>query len=113
MDDPLSEVIALLQPRAVFSKRIAGAGRFRGGEGIVREIAFDAAATVSLMGERRRHRPWGLEGGGPGAAGEDWLLHRDGSRRRLPGKVTIEVEAGDRLLILTPGGGGWGTSSGG
>lgn len=73
-----------------------------------REIVFDEAATVSLMGERRRHGPWGLAGGGPGARGEDWLIRPDGSRHRLPGKSTFEVEAGDRLLILTPGGGGWG-----
>jgi N-methylhydantoinase B len=85
-----------------------GAGRYRGGEGIVREIAFDEAATVSLMGERRRHGPWGLAGGAAGAPGEDWLIHTDGSRVRLPGKTTIEVDPGDRLRILTPGGGGWG-----
>jgi N-methylhydantoinase B len=85
-----------------------GAGQYPGGEGIEREITFDAAAVLSLMGERRRHRPWGLNGGGPGAPGEDWLIRRDGSRERLPGKVTLEVAAGERLLVLTPGGGGWG-----
>lgn len=86
-----------------------GAGRFAGGEGIVREIEFREAATVSLMGERRRNAPWGLNGGGPGAIGEDWLTRVGSSPERLPGKVTFEVEPGDRLLVLTPGGGGWGT----
>ena len=85
-----------------------GAGRYSGGEGIEREILFLADATLSLMGERRRHRPWGLAGGEPGAPGEDWLIGRDGSRERLPAKTTVPVRAGDRLLVLTPGGGGWG-----
>jgi N-methylhydantoinase B/oxoprolinase/acetone carboxylase alpha subunit len=62
------------------------------------------------MGERRRRQPWGLAGGEPGATGEDWLIHEDGSRERLPGKCTVSVEAGDRLLVLTPGGGGWGVN---
>jgi len=87
-----------------------GAGAFPGGEGIVRQIEFDAAATVSLMGERRRLQPWGLAGGGPGACGEDWWIKRDGTRERLPGKATFEVRPGDRLLVQTPGGGGWGTT---
>jgi N-methylhydantoinase B len=87
-----------------------GAGRFPGGEGIIRELQFREAATVSLIGERRRHRPWGLAGGRPGSTGEDWLVARSGSQERLPGKVTFEAEAGDRILVLTPGGGGWGTS---
>lgn len=85
-----------------------GTGLHPGGEGIVREIEFLQPATVSLMGERRRHRPWGLAGGGPGATGEDWWIHRDGTEERLGGKVTFEAEAGDRLRVLTPGGGGWG-----
>jgi N-methylhydantoinase B len=87
-----------------------GAGHFPGGEGIVREIEFDTAAIVSLIGERRRNRPWGLNGGEPAATGEDWLIRRNGGRERLPGKTTFEVEPGDRLLVLTPGGGGWGVS---
>jgi N-methylhydantoinase B len=88
-----------------------GAGRFPGGEGIERKILFLADATLSLMGERRRHRPWGLAGGGPGATGEDWLIGRDGRRERLPAKTTVPVRAGDRLLVRTPGGGGWGAPS--
>lgn len=67
-----------------------------------------AAATVSLMGERRRVAPLGLAGGGPGACGEDWLLRPGAAPERLPGKVTFTVAAGDRLLVRTPGGGGWG-----
>ena len=84
-----------------------GEGLHGGGKGIIREIEFLEPAIVSLMGERRRLRPWGLAGGGPGANGEDWLV-RGGVEERLPGKTTFEVEAGDRLRVLTPGGGGWG-----
>jgi N-methylhydantoinase B len=87
-----------------------GQGRFSGGEGIEREILFLADATLSLIGERRRHRPWGLAGGEPGASGEDWLIQGGGGRERLPAKCTIPVQAGDRVLVLTPGGGGWGQS---
>jgi N-methylhydantoinase B len=85
-----------------------GEGRFPGGDGIEREIKFLADATLSLMGERRRHRPWGLAGGRDGAPGEDWLIGRDGRRDRLEAKTTVPVRAGERLLVLTPGGGGWG-----
>ncbi|HSM45673.1 MAG TPA: hydantoinase B/oxoprolinase family protein, partial [Acidimicrobiia bacterium] len=59
-------------------------------------------------GERRRNRPWGLAGGEPGAVGEDWLVRAAGHRERLAGKTTVEVSPGDRLIVLTPGGGGWG-----
>ena len=85
-----------------------GAGRHPGGEGIVREIEFLSPATVSLMGERRRLRPWGLAGGERGACGEDWIVRAGATPERLPGKATFEVEVGDRLRVLTPGGGGWG-----
>jgi N-methylhydantoinase B len=85
-----------------------GAGRYPGGEGIEREIEFLAPATVSLMGERRRVPPWGLAGGRPGAVGEDWLVRPGAEPVLLPGKCTLEVAAGDRLRVLTPGGGGWG-----
>ncbi len=85
-----------------------GEGRYPGGEGIEREIEFLADVSVSLVGERRRRRPWGLAGGGPGATGQDWLVRLDGTRERLPGKTTLDVVAGERLVVLTPGGGGWG-----
>lgn len=80
-----------------------GAGRRRGGDGIVREFEFLAPAQVTLLTERRRHAPWGLAGGSPGAAGEN---HRNGDP--LPGKVSVVVAPGDRITIATPGGGGWG-----
>lgn len=86
-----------------------GAGLYPGGDGIEREIEFLEDCELSLMGERRRNPPWGLAGGQPGAVGEDWLLRSDGTRERLPSKVTVSVSAGDRLIVMTPGGGGWGT----
>lgn len=95
--------------RTTLRRGSGGEGRYPGGDGIEREILFDETATVSLMGERRRHRPWGLAGGDAGASGEDVLIHVDGSVEQLPAKSTVHVEPGDRLLIKTPGGGGWGS----
>ena len=90
-----------------------GAGAFAGGEGVERELQMLEPATVSLICERRQSRPWGLEGGAPGATGENWLLP-DGEQskaERLPDKYTIHVQAGDVIRLLTPGGGGWGAVS--
>lgn len=80
-----------------------GAGRRSGGDGITREYEFLEAATVTLLTERRRHAPWGLAGGSPGARGRNLL-----NGRELPPKAQVAVGPGDRLTIETPGGGGWG-----
>ena len=85
-----------------------GGGEFSGGDGIERGIRFLEPSTLSLMGERRKTAPWGLSGGDDGSPGEDWLVKASGDRIRLESKCTIEVESGDELVVLTPGGGGWG-----
>jgi len=84
-----------------------GAGRHRGGDGMLREYEFLEPATVTLLTERRSHRPWGMAGGGAGAAGENWR-----GDVRLPAKTSFDVTAGERLTIATPGGGGWGVLQG-
>jgi N-methylhydantoinase B len=84
-----------------------GQGLHRGGDGIVREIEFLEPAHVTLLTERRRGRPYGLRGGGPGSAGRNELTGRRGTHV-LPGKATLHVKPRDRLRLLTPGGGGWG-----
>lgn len=84
-----------------------GLGKFKGGDGIIREYEFLAPAQVSLLCERRRFAPYGLQGGQPGKKGENILISR-GKKRRLKGKVSIEVKPGDILIIATPGGGGYG-----
>lgn len=88
-----------------------GAGEFPGGEGIERDIEVLAPTTVSLVTERRLSRPWGLAGGAPGAAGGNWLLRGgdEEAAESLPDKCTVELQPGDVLRMLTPGGGGWGT----
>ena len=105
--------IGMHYPFAVTRYRLrhgsGGDGEFRGGDGIERELEFSEPAVVSLMGERRLTSPWGLAGGADGAPGEDWLIRADGSRELLPSKCTVDVTPGDRLLVLTPGGGGWGS----
>ncbi|MGM0555422.1 MAG: hydantoinase B/oxoprolinase family protein [Myxococcota bacterium] len=84
-----------------------GDGMHRGGDGVVREYEFDAPATVTLMTERRRHHPWGLRGGEGGALGRNYLI-REGEQRDLPAKGSVEIQPGDRIVIETPGGGGYG-----
>ena len=85
-----------------------GAGRHPGGDGAVRAYHFLAPATVTLVTERRSRAPWGLAGGAPGASGRNLLRRADGSEVELPAKVSLTVQPGDELHILTPGGGGWG-----
>jgi N-methylhydantoinase B len=84
-----------------------GGGKHAGGDGVVRTYAFDSPSTVTLMTERRRRGPWGLQGGAAGEPGRNVLV-RDGEERQLEPKCSDEVQAGDEVRIETPGGGGWG-----
>jgi N-methylhydantoinase B len=84
-----------------------GEGRYRGGNGIVREIEFLENAQVTILSERRRFEPYGLAGGESGLPGRNTII-RDGEERELPGKVSCEVEVGDIIKLQTPGGGGYG-----
>ncbi|MSQ40672.1 MAG: hydantoinase B/oxoprolinase family protein [Dehalococcoidia bacterium] len=85
-----------------------GGGRRRGGDGIVRDMEFLAPATVTILSERRKSVPYGLQGGQPGESGENVLYKGGVEEVPLSAKVTFEAEAGDVLSIRTPGGGGWG-----
>jgi len=82
-----------------------GDGGFRGGEGITRTYRFLEPVTVNLLTERRIFAPWGLNGAGEGAKGEN-ALYRNGRWQPLEGKTSIHVEAGEKIRIRTPGGGG-------
>ncbi len=87
-----------------------GRGRHRGGDGIVREIETLAPLRVTLLAERRRHRPYGLQGGEPGRGGAAQVVRASEPDRwiELASKTSLDVGAGDRIRIATPGGGGWG-----
>jgi N-methylhydantoinase B len=82
-----------------------GAGRFRGGDGLVRSLRVLEPAFLSLLTERRRHAPQGLRGGAAGRPGRN-LVNAD----QLPSKATRELRPGDVVTIETPGGGGWGVA---
>jgi N-methylhydantoinase B len=86
-----------------------GGGAKHGGDGVIREVQALADMTYSLIAERRRHPPRGAAGGGPGALGRDAILGPTGAElHALAGKSTGRLQAGERLLIETPGGGGFG-----
>ena len=87
-----------------------GDGLHKGGDGIIRSYRFLKKAKVSLLSERRRLRPYGLAGGEKGTLGENILIHKK-KRKKLGGKIVIETEVGDQLLIKTPGGGAWGPTN--
>ena len=89
--------------RYALRRASGGAGARRGGDGVIREYEFLAPARLSLLTERRDFAPWGLHGGEAGCPGENHL-----NGKPLPGKCSVTVKPGDRLLIKTPGGGGWG-----
>jgi 5-oxoprolinase (ATP-hydrolysing) len=87
-----------------------GRGAHRGGDGLVRELLLLRPLEVSILSERRGpHAPFGLRGGEPGALGKNWLWRTgaDGPEP-LPAKARVSAAAGDRIIVETPGGGGFG-----
>jgi N-methylhydantoinase B len=85
-----------------------GEGKFRGGDGIVRELELLADSQVTLLADRRARGPYGLRGGNDGAPGETEIIHSDGRREALPGKTSVRARKGTRVRVESPGGGGWG-----
>jgi N-methylhydantoinase B len=85
-----------------------GAGETRGGDGLVREIELLTDAEVTILSDRRKTQPYGLNEGQNGAAGRTLVLREDGSQEELPSKGTTRLRRGERVRIETPGGGGWG-----
>jgi 5-oxoprolinase (ATP-hydrolysing) len=99
-----------------------GLGQHNGGDGVIREIEFRIPVQVSILSERRVYRPYGLEGGEDGENGRNlWIrkLPRTDSEGNkviedriinLGGKNTVNMRPGERIIIMTPGGGGWGVA---
>jgi N-methylhydantoinase B len=85
-----------------------GEGKFRGGDGIVREIEVLTDCEVTLLADRRLRGPGGLAGGADGAPGVTFIARRDGSVEEMPAKFSTRLRKGERITIETPGGGGWG-----
>ncbi|PLB46275.1 putative 5-oxoprolinase [Aspergillus steynii IBT 23096] len=90
-----------------------GRGRFRGGDGSIRELEFRVPLSVSVLSERRGYRPYGMAGGESGQAGLNLYIKKehDGSERtiNIGGKMELNVQPGERLIMHTPGGGAWGS----
>lgn len=95
--------------RYAYREGSGGAGQFQGGDGLIREVELLADAQVTLLADRRKFRPYGLQGGEEGAAGRASIAKADGAdETELPGKCSLQLSKGAILRIETPGGGGWG-----
>jgi N-methylhydantoinase B len=95
--------------RYAYRESSGGEGKFRGGDGLVREIEMLAPVQLTLLADRRRFCPYGLQGGAEGAAGIASISPANGGEAIvLPGKCSRTLNAGDSVRIETPGGGGWG-----
>ena len=85
-----------------------GEGRHRGGDGVVRAVTFLEPMRANILANRRRVAPQGIDGGGDGQPGRNWVERTDGAVEMLTATDSAEVEPGDRFVIETPGGGGFG-----
>ncbi len=86
-----------------------GAGRRRGGDGLVREMEFLEPLSLSFLGQHRTHGPYGAAGGHAGTVGRQWIVRADGEKIEMAPIDGCDVQPGDRFVLETPGGGGWGT----
>lgn len=106
------EILELRYPvrleRFEIRKGSGGNGKWKGGDGVMREITFNEKVEVNILSQHRIEKPYGLKGGNPGQVGEQQLITHAGDIKILKGMDSIVAEAGDRIKILTPGGGGYG-----
>ncbi|KPM38671.1 Uncharacterized protein C11D3.15 [Neonectria ditissima] len=91
-----------------------GKGRYRGGDGTIREIEFRVPVQCSILSERRSRRPYGMEGGSDGKAGINLVIVDDimtGKKKtvNLGAKATTKLQPGESVIVETPGGGAWGS----
>jgi 5-oxoprolinase (ATP-hydrolysing) len=85
-----------------------GSGQFRGGEGVVRELTFLEPVSVSIVSQHRNEGPYGMAGGEAGSPGRQRLVRAAGGTLELEAVGGCEAAPDDRLILETPGGGGWG-----
>jgi len=113
LTDPeiLESVYPVLVREFAIRRGSGGAGRQRGGDGSVRRLEFRAPFSGALLANHRRIAPFGLAGGDSGARGAAHIRRADGSCESLGATARFEVDAGDELSVLTPGGGGFGRRS--
>ncbi|SEO97315.1 hydantoinase B/oxoprolinase family protein [Aquisalimonas asiatica] len=88
----------------------AGAGQWRGGEGVERRLRFLEPMTVAVLANSRLVAPAGIRGGGDAGVGEQFVERHTGERERLSGTDSADMDAGDVFVIRTPGGGGYGAA---
>jgi N-methylhydantoinase B len=105
----LEHVYPVRVHRYALRRGSGGRGKFRGGDGILREIEMLSGVQVAVLSDRRKIPPYGLSGGAPGAAGKTETISA-GRVRRIPSKCSFFAPAGTIVRIETPGGGGWGRS---
>lgn len=85
-----------------------GAGKWNGGDGVERALTFSEPMRLTMISERRETAPFGIDGGGSGASGENILIAADGTHQVLEGRIDRIVNPGETILVKTPGGGGFG-----
>ena len=89
-------------------KKSGGKGKWKGGNGIVRKIEFLENVEMTLISQHRKEAPFGLEGGETGRVGEQFIIKKNGQKKKLKGVDSAEMEFGECIVIKTPGGGGYG-----
>lgn len=106
------EVIEFRYPvriiRTCIRKDSGGQGKYQGGDGMIREFEFLEPVNLSLLTQRRASGPYGMKGGSPGKKGRQYIVRPDGSTFELQNVANIDLARGDRLVVETPGGGGFG-----
>jgi N-methylhydantoinase B len=111
MNTPIEEIevrYPLYVEQYTFRENSSGEGQYRGGLGIIRRFKIKVPVIVSLLGERQKISPWGLEGGKDGKKGQYYKITLKGEKVSLAGKTTTKLEAGESIVIETPGGGAYG-----
>lgn len=103
----------------IIRENSGGAGKYKGGDGVIRDIEFRIPVTLSILSERRAYHPYGMKGGKDAECGKNIWIRKDilpsGEQRvrqiNVGGKNTCHMQAGDHIVIMTPGGGGYGPPS--